>query len=157
MGPSRKAIGRQARRRPSKELSVEVEGSEDLQIAEVEFSEESHSEEEDGNGERQVIDLTHRHSHSHFRLAATVAGKQYNFTGTSGSSPLSDLLEVLSSEGLNLRCCQTCSKYRVSGMVSDWSFGTEGYCLLRGEPKMEELTHMLHVCPFWQRRPELRG
>ena len=37
MGPSRKAIGRQARRRPSKELSVEVEGSEDLQIAEVEF------------------------------------------------------------------------------------------------------------------------
>ena len=157
MGPSRKAIGRQARRRPSKELSVEVEGSEDLQIAEVEFSEESHPEEEGRNGERPVIDLTHRHSHSHFRLAATVAGKQYNFTGTWGSSALSDLLEVLSSEGLNLRCCQTCSKYRVSGMVADWSFGTEGYCLLRGEPKMEELTHMLHVCPFWQRRPELVG
>jgi hypothetical protein len=70
---------------------------------------------------------------------------------------LSDLLEVLSSEGLNLRCCQSCSKYRTSGMVADWSFGTEGYCLLRGEPKMEELTHMLHVCPFWQRRPELVG
>ena len=153
--PRQKAIRRQARRRQAKELPMEVEGSEDLQIAEVEFSKESHPKEErEGrSGERPVIDLTH----SHFRLAATVAGKQYNFTGTWGSNTLSDLLEVSSSEGRNLRCCQTCSKYRSSRMVGEWSFGTQGYCELKGEANMEELTHMLHVCPFWQRRPELRG
>jgi hypothetical protein len=44
--PRQKAIRRQARRRQAKELPMEVEGSEDLQIAKVEFSKESHPKEE---------------------------------------------------------------------------------------------------------------
>lgn len=101
-----------------------------------------------GNDATPVLDLTG----SRFEIAIEVDGQRFSGAGSAGSHALEPIIHEMSHAGYALRCCRTCACYRPSGMVSQWSFGSQGYCLALGEPSMQHLTHILHVCDQWDER-----
>ena len=100
------------------------------------------------DGSTPVLDLTG----SRFEIGIEVDVQSFHGTGSSGLHTLQPILDQMFYAGYELRCCRTCSRYQPSGMVSQWSFGSKGYCLALGEPDMQHLTHILHVCDLWTGR-----
>ena len=131
-------------RHAASELVVERYSDGVLLGVQVDFQEKDPPERFNDNGEI-IIDLTRRD----FQITITVDKIKYSDNGEWGSSTLRDLYDRLVDNGYRLRSCFSCYLYRPTRMISDWSFGTEGYCVLNGKLNMDELTHILHICPSW--------
>lgn len=94
------------------------------------------------------IDLTR----GHFDITLHLDGQEFGNTGGWGSDTLGSILGTMERSGYRVHCCLTCAHYKPSGMIDEWSLGAEGYCVVTGEPDMDKLTHMLHVCKLWAER-----
>ena len=88
-----------------------------------------------------------------WRLTVKVDNEEFSAEAGWGAATLEKVSESLARRGLSLNSCFTCRYYQPSGMTSEWSYGTEGYCVLTNEPDMEFLTHILHICKSWNQKP----
>ncbi len=131
-------------RHAASELLVERCSDGVLLGAQVDFQDKAPPDRFNDSGEI-IIDLTRRD----FQITITVDTIKYSDNGEWGSSTLRDLYDRLVDNGYRLRSCFTCYLYKPSGMISQWSCGTEGYCVLNGKVNIDELTHILHICPSW--------
>jgi len=105
---------------------------------------------QDGDNSMPVLDLTR----SHFEIVVEVDGRLFDGVGGWGWPTLEPIVRLMRKSGYLVGCCRTCMHFKPSHMVDEWSFGTEGYCVATGEPTMDNLTHMLHICNRWTARDE---
>jgi hypothetical protein len=92
-----------------------------------------------------VIDMDGRW----IRVDLSVGDEYFTARAGWGGVVMDGLLERMEERRLRLNACYTCVHYDQSRMVGEWSNGTEAYCVLTGEPDMDNLVHMLHVCTDW--------
>jgi hypothetical protein len=92
-------------------------------------------------------------SHIHYELKITAAGNHYQSKGGPGWV-LVEVCRALSRDGYFLRACHNCLNFRQSGMINDWSDGTEAYCEHFSKPGSDKFTHFLHICHYWSPEEE---
>jgi hypothetical protein len=66
-----------------------------------------------------------------------------------GRTAIDALLERLHERRLRLKACYTCENWKNSGMAEESSAGLQAYCVLTGQPDIENLVHAFHVCTDW--------
>ncbi len=142
-------------RSPASELPVEQVSSGEVINAKVKFEEKADPvTEEEWEGHKVfTINITS----ANFWVTMNFTDREYSGFGRWGDVPLREVREALEVDGYKLRCCYTCRFYSPAGMFGEWSLGTEAYCALTGGPRVDNLTHMLHICDHWSSRPDALG